>query len=254
MRIANWAFVVCTLLGSGLAAAHDPTEGRVVLEPESNTTITGTRITYKFQLVDTKANKTIGDADLNIGMEKKLHFIVYDTALKEFQHVHPAFDGKLWSVSLSFAKSGKYWLWAQGVLKDGEEFTTPVNANVDIAGTTPWPTPPVLTDRRIGTSGNSLVTLSSGKLVAGQNAMLNVLITRTDGSLPMLTPYLGAFAHAVISSSDADALIHAHPMQGAHPNEGMLHLNFAEPGLYRLWLQYMDGGQLRTAELALEVF
>ncbi|MBK7961783.1 MAG: hypothetical protein IPK04_11665 [Bdellovibrionales bacterium] len=96
---------------------------------------------YKFQLIDMENNKLIGDQDLNVAHEKKLHLIIYDPSLQEFQHVHPEFDGTMWVVDTQFSVDGNYWIWAQGELAaDGEEFST--SNRLDITGgATAWPTP-----------------------------------------------------------------------------------------------------------------
>lgn len=237
---------------SQLASAHGD-ESRVALEPEIQKASAG-KVIYQFQLVDTKNNKLITDQDLNISHEKKLHFMAYDPSLKEFQHVHPEFDGKLWNVELNFSVDGNYWVWAQGELSiDKEEFTS--SNRLDISGGAPaWPMPPDLSDVRTGVSGISKVEISNNKIVAGKMTMLMVKLTRTDGTDAQIQPYLGAFAHVVAVPEDGDALMHVHPMDGAKPNEGMIHATFATAGEYRLWIQFDDGGDLKTIPLSIKVF
>lgn len=212
------------------------------------------KVIYQFQLVDTKINKLITDQDLNISHEKKLHFLAYDPSLNEFQHVHPEFDGKIWSVELNFSVDGHYWVWAQGELSvDQVEFSTANRLNIT-GGAAPWPTPPALSDIRTGTSGNSVVTLSKSKILAGKMIMLNVVLSRNDGSAVQIEPYLGAFAHVIAVPEDGDSLLHVHPMNGLKPNEGMLHATFPLAGQYRLWIQFIDGGNLRTIPLSVSVY
>lgn len=79
--------------------------------------------------------------------------------------------------------------------------------------------------------------------------MLGLKFDRTDGSSVDITPYLGALAHIVAAPEDGDSLIHVHPMNGAKPDEGMLHVTFPAPGNYRIWIQYNDSGILRTIPL-----
>ena len=236
-----------------LALAHEE-DRRVALEPESNSPIGSEAPVYRFQLLDTKTKKLLAAEDLEVSHEKKLHFLAYDSALKEFQHLHPEFDGEFWSVDLRFTKSGTYWFWAQGVLSDGEEFSAPIDTVVDLPGKPGWPLPPQLTDSRSGVSGVSKVTLGNTKLFANKMVMLAVKVSRTDGSKPQVTPYLGAFAHVIAVTEDADSLIHVHPMNGSKPEEGMLHATFPRKGFYRLWIQYVDGGELRTIPLSVQVF
>lgn len=245
------AAILLTVVGQ-FASAHGD-ESRVALEPEIQVASAG-KVIYQFQLVDTKNNKLVTDQDLNISHEKKLHFMAYDPSLKEFQHVHPEFDGKIWSVELNFSVDGNYWVWAQGELSiDSEEFTSSNRLNIS-GGAPAWPMPPDLADIRSGVSGNSKVEISTNKIVAGKMTMLMVKLTRADGTDADIKPYLGAFAHVVAVPEDGDALMHVHPMDGAKPNEGMIHATFATAGEYRLWIQFQDGENLRTIPLSIKVF
>lgn len=239
-------------LWSQTSWGHGGEESRIALEPDVMSMSAGSA-KYKFQLIDTENNKLIGDQDLNVAHEKKLHLIIYDPSLQEFQHVHPEFDGTMWVVDTQFSVDGNYWVWAQGELAaDGEEFSA--SNKLDITGgTTAWPTPPVLGDQRTGTSGVSTIELGKNKLVAGKMAMLDLKMTRTDGTTPQLEPYLGAFAHIIATPADGDALIHVHPV-GTGPSEGMLHATFPVAGEYRLWIQFVDDGNLKTIPLSVKVF
>jgi hypothetical protein len=42
-------------------------------------------------------------------------------------------------------------------------------------------------------------------------------------------------------------------MDTSNPNQGMLHATFPHKGAYRLWIQFIDGGQLRTVPLSVKV-
>lgn len=232
--------------------AHGGAEARVVIEPAVTTMMAGSN-QYTFQLVDTVSNKTIGDVDLNISHEKKLHFIVYDPSLQEFQHVHPEFDGTNWNVAVKFAVNGNYWVWTQGELtSDGTEFSA--STRLDVTMRKPaLPAPPVLGDYRTGSDGTSAAEIGKTKIVAGKMVMLDLKMSRTDGSTPKLTPYLGAFAHIIATPADGDELIHVHPM-GTSATHGMIHASFPTPGDYRLWIQFLDDGNLKTIPLSVTVY
>lgn len=251
--VMKWFALAAIALSTTVAHAHDD-ESRVSIESDMTGPVQAGSVKYVFQLVDTELNKLVKDSDLSITHEKILHMIVYDPALKEFQHVHPNFDGTNWSADLNFAVDGEYWVWTQGQLSvDGEEFSSSVRLKVR-GGSQAWPAPPVLTDNRQGADQISTVTLSNDKLKAGQMAMVMVTLGRNDGSIPQNTPYLGAFAHVIAVPKAGDSLLHVHPMNGAHPNEGMLHVLFPEAGYYRLWVQFMDDGYLRTVPLSVQVY
>lgn len=227
-------------------------EPRIVLEPESATTITSTSVNYRFQLFDTLNKKPVTQNDLTISHEKYLHFIVYDPGLVEFQHVHPTFDGQYWNVTLNFQVNGNYWAWAQGALTDGNEFSSSARADVNVnKQASPDPS---LSDVRSGVDGVSQVTVSATKLYAGKFAMLDIDFSRTDGTAPIITPYLGALAHVVAVTEDGDSLIHVHAMDGDTSTSGMLHVSFPTQGFYRLWVEFMDGGTVKKVALAVQVY
>jgi opacity protein-like surface antigen len=223
----------------------------VDLVPISQQAIAG-NIVYSFTLVD--GNKNISDSDLNISHEKLIHFIVYDKSLTQFEHVHPVFDGKKWNVELNLGTNGDYKVWAQGELVQGStEFS--VNNNLKVTGGAPeLPAPVELGDVRKGVAGITQVELSNAKLKEGKMAMLDLTITQTNGVDPKLEPYLGAFAHVIAVPLDGSDLIHVHPMDGSMPNMGMLHTEFPLAGDYRLWVQFINNGDVLTIPLSVRVY
>lgn len=248
--IAGLTLTLC--LGQSQAWAHGDGEGRVGIEADLQGRISAGSVTYTFEMVDNKLRTVVGEQDLDITHEKKLHLFVFDEALKEFQHVHPAFEGGKWTLPLQFKVNGKYWIWAQGQLHDGgEEFAA--SARLEIVGGQPANSPAELGNQRSGADGISLLSLSNETLHAGQMAMLDLKFSRADGSSPQITPWLGAPAHVVAVSSDGDSLSHVHPMDHGVRNQLMLHVIFAAAGDYRLWVQFIDGGLLRTVPLSLTV-
>lgn len=250
MKLLSLLIWLSLSTGVVTANAEDP---RVMLHPVTVGPVTANKSTFSFELMDNDTGFTVSDRDLNISHEKKLHFLIYDPSLKEFQHVHPDYDGKSWNVEVNFTVSGNYWLWAQGELIDGTEFSSSERLDVQVSNPA-WPTPAVLNDTRSNSDGVSVVTLENKKLRAGKMAMLMVELSRNDGTDAKPAPYLGAFAHVVSVYEDAATLTHVHPMDTANPREGMLHVTFPYAGKYRLWVQYMDDEILRVVPLAVEVF
>ncbi len=224
---------------------------RVTIKPEGSGHYQAGQFEYAFQIFDTLANKTLSDLDLNISHTKKIHFIAYDAALKEFTHVHPAYNGKTWSVTLDLPVDGNYFFWAQGELLDKTEFS--VMKNSMIMGGKSENNILALGDVRTGIDKNTKIVLANTKIKAGQMTMINFTISRIDGSAPVLTNYLGAFAHVIATPMSGDQLTHVHPMAGTKPNTGMLHTTFPVAGDYRMWIQFIDGGELKLIPLSVTV-
>jgi hypothetical protein len=237
---------------SSLALAHGGVyEDRVSVESENQAALVAGMIPYEFQLFDSQAQKVLGDQDLTESQTKILHMIVYDRSRNEFNHVHPVFNGKLWTAEFNLIRNGTYFIWAQGQLKDGTEFSSYTKAQ--IIGGLPEISPRPLGDSRKNSDHSTVIELDKTQVRAGQAAMINFTVTRDDGLDPALTPYLGAYAHLIAVSPDGDELIHVHPMAGVKPNTGMIHAAFPTEGDYRIWVQLLDHGELKTIPISISV-
>jgi hypothetical protein len=246
---------IILMLGTICLGAHSlagaPTDPRVLIQPEAAGSLTAGSINYSFRLEDSSNNANVGDTDLVESNTKKLHFIAFDQALKEFTHVHPEFDGKKWNVTMNLPVNGRYSFWAQGQLNDGTEFSSLVKTEVS-GGQNEWPILP-LGDARKGTDRMTTVEISKQRIRPGQMVMLDLVVTREDGQAPQLTPYLGAFAHVISTPVGVDELEHVHPQAGSQPNTAMLHASFGRPGEYRIWVQLMDHNELKVIPLSVIV-
>lgn len=240
-----------TLIAFTNVHAHDDENG-ITLESKVSSTVNAGKIHYAFDLYDNTNKKNITDTDLTESHEKILHLFIYDSALKEFKHLHPVFTNQEWSVDFDLNTNGKYWIWAQGTLaSDGDEFSASEKISI-VNGMPDNAIPTSLGDLRTASDEISVATIT-GKAKVKQSTMLMVKFTRTDGTKAEITDYLGAFAHVVIVPLDGSAIIHAHPMATGKPDEGMLHVTFPKIGDYRVWIQFLDGGKLRTIPLSVKV-
>lgn len=239
-----------TIFSANVSFAHG--DERISIEAETQGSLTATEnVEFSFQLYDEDTKKSVAETDLNESHTKKIHLIVYDSSLNEFNHVHPTFDGQIWKSELNLTTNGSYYIWAQGVLLDGTEFSASYRVNV-VGGK---PALPVLAlgDIRKGNIENTVVDLSKQKIKAGKMVMLTYTVSRSDGTQPDVTQYLGANAHIIAVSPDGDDLIHAHPMDGANSSTGMIHVTFPTAGDFRIWVQVIDAGVLKTVPLSVTV-
>lgn len=245
------ACLLITALASAEAFAHGET--RFSVTPLQDAPFRAGDVTIEFRVGDKKLMTNVSDRELAVSHTQKLHVFIFDEALMEFRHEHPTYaDGK-WTLTTRLARNGYYHLWAQGVLAAG---------NVEAAGTGSLsidggdlanPEVPNLTEVRTASVSGSVATLSSQRLVAGREAMLNLTLSRADGTAPVLTPYLGELAHVVATNDEGDMLVHVHPMASSRPNTLMIHATFAYAGNYRLWIQFIDRGVLKVVPLAVRV-
>lgn len=247
----NLFLTLALILSTSISFAHGDGESRISIEPENQGAYSAGTFKYVFQLFDDSTNKAVGDKDLVETHTKILHLIAYDPSRNEFNHVHPVFDGKDWSVDLTLLSNSNYFVWAQGQLQDGTEFSTFAKAQV-VNGQPALPITP-LGDVRKATDQLTTIELDNTRLQAGKMAMITYTVTREDGQEAQITPYLGAPAHVIAVSPDGDELIHVHPMDGATPNSGMIHAIFPTEGDYRVWVQLLDHDVLKTIALSVTV-
>lgn len=247
------------LLFSALCCAVSPLtvnadgggHARVSIQTATKVIQASDKIAFSFQIFDNESKKAVSDADLKLSHTKKVHFIVYDASLKEFNHVHPEFVNGQWQTELNLPVNGAYFIWAQGQLNDGVEFSSSSRLKVE-GGKVAWAIAN-LGDHRKNTSNHTTVELSQQKIKAGKMTMLTYQVSRDDGAIPVVTPYLGANAHVIAVSPNGEELIHVHPMDGQDAATGMLHATFPSAGDYRIWVQLNDHDELKTVPLSVTV-
>lgn len=241
----------CVLSPLAVNADGSHGHGRFLIEIEKKVIQASDNVSFSFQIFDNESRKAVSDSDLQLSHTKKVHFIVYDAALKEFNHVHPEFIDGVWQAELSLPVNGAYFIWAQGMLNDGTEFST--SSRVKVEGGRPAWIVTNLGDHRKAISNHTAVELSQQKIRAGKMTMLTYQVSRDDGLPPVITPYLGANAHVIAVSPSGEELIHVHPMDGQDASSGMLHATFPSAGDYRIWVQLNDHDELKTNSLSVTV-
>ena len=246
-------FAICASVSS-LWAHEEDVNGRVLIKNLSSNNFGVGKTGFSFQLWDKIEKKEVTDKSLNVVHEKILHLFIFDKGLGEFQHLHPEYIENKWIVEATFSKNGDYLIWVQGQLHDDLLDFVSKHPIVVAGGSTANNVPPVMSDLREGEDGLSHIQMTSVRFVKNVVAQPNINFSRTDGTSPSLENYLGAKAHVVVTPLDASALIHTHPMDHGISNQLMLHMTFPQAGFYRLWIQFVDAGQLRVIPLSVQVF
>jgi hypothetical protein len=193
----------------------------------------------------TASGKPIGPADLVVAHTRKLHLLVVDPTLSDYQHVHPEpgrREGE-WNFALIPRRSGVYRVFAdftpaatQRGLYAAADFTVPGPVPTVInTGNTTWQE-----------RGFKFDLVLPPVLRAGQPTDLKFRIGspgRVKEPVP-LRPVMGAFAHLVAFDEARSGFAHLHPMEtdlAKPPDPLMPELNFKitipEPGRYVIWAQ-----------------
>jgi hypothetical protein len=209
----------------------------------------------------TGSGKPVAPDDLLMTHTRKLHVLVVDPSLSDYQHVHPEPAEKPgeWAFAFTPRASGTYRVFG--------DFTPTATgrglyANVDLAvGGQVSDLPPhagdatktgqfkgqtSLTVERDGISF-SLTTTSPPR--AGLPIDLRFVMSRRDGGAVSLELVMGAFAHLVAFDEARSGFAHLHPAEAdllkkPDPTKPLLNFKLTIPraGRYVIWAQVNLGG------------
>jgi hypothetical protein len=204
------------------------------------------RSDFRFRVEDAQG-RPARSFDVEGGVE--LHLIVARRDLVGYTHVHPALqaDGS-WSVPLDFARPGVYRAFVD-FERDGAK--TVLGTDLFVGGDfRPQPLPAPHTT---AATAAYAVALAAPELHAGEPATLRFTVTRGGEPVRGLQQYVGARGHLVALRQGDLAYSHVHPLHGGRPGRISFRSELAEPGSYRLFLQFKTGGRVHTASFTIEV-
>jgi Cu+-exporting ATPase len=227
----------------------------------------GQPVGLTFNLMDIASGRP--QTALAVEHEAPMHLIVVSKDLASFAHLHPQPTGApgQWTVSYTFPANGAYELYDEFTVKDRgtqvQHFGLTVGDSTGLAAR-------LVPDLGPQQSGAYTVQLTPpGTVRAGQPATFVAHIARDGAPVSDLQPYLGEAGHAVVLDERAGSFAHLHATAGmTPPAEGMGEMaappasfgpdlafshTFAQPGRYKVWLQFQAGGQVQTVAWVVEV-
>lgn len=231
--------------------AYSPVEG---LKPDKS-------VTFPFDIVDDRGSTLLKFATVH---EKLMHVIIVRRDLAEFQHVHPVFsatDGRFTVRDLVFPQAGPYRLFAdftpmgEKLGPDSQPLPVTVPIDLEVGDQGSYRAQPLQEPSDTVRTGDLEVTLSRPEtLRAGEEARLVFTIRKGGAPVFGLEPYLGANGHAVVLRDGDLAFLHSHALDD--PTElkaGRLPfiVHLAEPGRYRVFVQFQHRGTVQTAAFTL---
>lgn len=193
--------------------------------------------------------------------ERPFHLFVLGDDLEDFAHVHPVAtaDGGL-EVPFAPRRAGAYRLFADFFPRGG---TPQLISRAIVAGTprgidvAPRAEPEL--DAAPKTSGGMRIDVRpDAAMRAGDPSLIAFRLRDTVSGAPIsdLEPFLGAWGHLFIASSNLEDAVHSHPTASlSTPPAGEVFFSqrFPRPGVYRLWAQFMRRGRLSTVSFTLRV-
>jgi hypothetical protein len=203
-------------------------------------------------VLTTFSGKPIAPEDLQVVQTRRIHLLIADPSLDDYQHVHPEAGRRPgeWTLRFHPRYGGAYRIFAD---------FTPVATNrglyseaeMEVAGT-PNPVVP-------GSQAPSWTASVSGyeftlapaspPLRAGVPANLRLSVRRPDGAPVPLLPVMGAFAHLVAFDTQRSGFAHIHPNEtditrAPDPSNPSFtfRVSIPAPGRYVIWSQVNLGG------------
>lgn len=196
--------------------------------------------------------------------EKVMHVIVVRRDLAQFQHVHPSFSagtGRFTVSNLILPGSGPYRLFADFTPTtamrgpDGQPMPVTVPVDLDVGNPGEY-RPETLPSPSNSTTVNTYNVLLNrpDTLRAGEEARLTFTIREGGKAVTDLEPYLGANGHGVVLREEDLAFIHTHAIgdpRALRTGQLPFMVHLAEPGRYRMFVQFQHRGNVQTAAFTL---
>ncbi len=204
----------------------------------------------------TSSGKNVAPEDLLVTHTRKLHLLLIDPWLDDYQHVHPepGHSPGEWTFSFTPHREGTYRIFAD---------FTPVATARGLYASADWQVgPPGLP------AGHTMVMEHETSWVVERDGFrfaltpavlpvsascptyLKLSIARADSGMVSLAPVMGAYAHLVAFDDARSGFAHLHPMEtdlSQPPDAKRWELNFKvmipRAGRYVIWAQVNLGGR-----------
>lgn len=211
--------------------------------------------------LETSSGKPVAAEDLLISHTRRLHLLLIDPALGDYQHVHPE-PGRQpgeWTFAFTPRAGGLYRIFG--------DFTPAATArglyaavDLEVTGGSGAAARP---ERGAAVTRDGLrfgLTAAQTPVRAGQPIDLRFTLVRGDGAVVPLEPVMGAFAHLVAFDEARSGFAHLHPAEvdlAKPPDARRPVLNFKltipRAGRYVVWAQVNLGGRETFVPFGLDV-
>ena len=220
---------------------------------------TGQEVEFTFQLA-TSTGKPIAPVDLLVSHTRKLHLMLVDPSLTDYQHIHPT-PGEApgeWHVSFAPKYAGTYRIFA--------DFMPAVTArglyasvDIDVPGTPEslYHQPSLV---QVDGPYTFELGMDEGRVRARESTDLTLKIHHDQGAAVHLGEIMGSFAHLVAFDEDRSGFAHLHPQEtdlesppDAYNPELHFNITIPQSGLFVIWAQLVLDGTERFIPFWFEV-
>jgi len=225
-----------TTIRSAVTATPSPREGKL------------SEVTLKFKSADGKPVTLDQLVEMHT---EKIHLLIVDPSLSDYQHIHPSRGAKPGSYVFPWTprSSGDYIVFSDLVptATKRQEYST-------VSIVVPGGDKPVnkAANREVSIDGLTFkLEFDKPTLKAGEGVAAKVSVTGADGKpFSKLEPVMGAFAHAVAFDEKRANVSHIHPL-GREPEKAderggpilEFHMKFNESGFWKLFVQVQVNGK-----------
>jgi hypothetical protein len=164
-------------------------------------------------LADAKTGAPIGPNELEIAHTKKLHLLIIDESLTDYQHIHPVPGAKPGEWTFNFAPkfARTYRVWSDTKRNGADQEY--VFADLPV-GAEKAPAPDAKPLVAAEADGLKFSLSFDGPVKAGEGVTGSVAVVdaKTGKPFTQLQPIMGAFGHVVAFSRDWGSIEHVHPL------------------------------------------
>lgn len=197
----------------------------------------------------TTTGKPVEWDQIAVSHTERLHAMVVDPSLQDYQHVHPQPAGPAghYLVELNPQKQGRYSVYLDFIPLTTSRRTL-LECGFEVAGTADAPVP-----RQMLQFANESMDFrfvpQTGDLVTGRELTFELEVLPRDHSATVFTPVMDSYAHVVAFDAAGTGFAHLHPLNpltdGQDPRHPDLRFTFRfdKPGYYRVWAQFIVNGE-----------
>jgi len=210
----------------------------------------------ELKLTSVKDNKPILPHEIKVTHTEKIHLLIFDQTLTDYQHIHPTPTNKpgVYQFACSPKKLSNYRAWVDLTPLDTDQQEYIMVDLGDHSRGSEGATKTVNSTYDIGEGMDKVhfsLSFDSPEIVQGKPVKGKVVVKDSEGKpFSQLEPVMGTFAHIVAVNEDFKTIAHVHP-EGDEPSKssdrGGPELAFElypnKQGFWMVWVQVRIQGQ-----------
>ncbi len=270
MNVFFFLFIGC--LSLAIATQHSEHKGGIITEssaasaPHKNAIeakiftegplVKDKKMLTELEIISKKDNKPLLSSEIKETHTEKIHLLIFDQTLTDYQHIHPTPTNKpgFYKFEWTPKNASQYKVWVDLTPLDTGQQEYIMADLGDLSKTPTEVDKTVNSTYSIGEEVNKLhfiLSFDSKELITGKAAMGKVLVEDSQGHpFTQLEPVMGAFAHIVAINEDFKTIAHIHPM-GIEPSKNSdrggpeleFHIEPNKPGFWKIWVQVKTNGK-----------